>query len=298
MKINLKKPNFSFLISHFSFALATAVALSLLNPAVANANFDESKPYTPVDVAQQYLEDHDYHDLEYYISKSGHWTFGEEFNHYGYTEKALTLDARYKYNKLTGAIGEVTTDDANKGDVIFKLNGSNNGNSYDNTPYLGNKVRGKIGSYQADGMHVFQYTPPDGTPLIVSYWRNMGLFYADHHDNASIWEKGEATLIANQGRWSKWCGVEFHSSRTDIPMQLAYEITSPCRNKNWSGESMIDYWNRNNIGQIPYCTICSEPLYWMFTYSPTVATQDLPVLQQGQKIVLTCSWCGGLCESF
>ena len=149
----IKKPNFLFF--HFSFALA---AILLLNPIVANAGFDESLPYSSEDVAQQYLEDHEYMDLDAYISESPHWQFGEEYEENGKTYKTATMAEKYKYKKYTGEIG-YTENDIEKGDLVFDLTDTDNINNYDNTPYTCTKVRGEVGSYVSTGMHIFYYTP-------------------------------------------------------------------------------------------------------------------------------------------
>jgi len=291
---NKSKKHFSFVITHFSFALATAVALSLLNPAVANAYFDESQPYNSEDVAEAYLNNNENMDLNAYIEESTHWTLGDEFERDGKTRTAVTLDDQYKYNRYTGEIGKIT-DDSKNGDIVFAPGGENNTKGYDNTPYMGNAIRnGDIGDYVATGKHIYSHTPKDGTLIPIEKWVNFGQFFADHHENLEIFDNGEAAMIPNEGRFAIWRGITFHSSRTDIPMQLTYEKTSPCRNENWSGESMTDYWNYNSTGFVPVAACCGEYLYWMYTYAPIEALKEIPVFEQNKDIILCCAWCLGL----
>lgn len=278
------------------FAFAFILTFSV--PVTANAGFDESKPYNIDDVSQKYIDDHE--DIgksvtfQDYINNSEHWEFGDEFNdtlfHAGTSVKSVILKPYYRFNRSTGEPGFEEHASATAGNVDYSsASGKNNVNKYDNSAYICSKVRGNVGDYVADGMHIYAYKPALGTTIPLEGWKNIGFHEAVHSESRRMYDENAYEVIV--GRWVYAFGIEFHSAVLDLPLVTINEQQSPCRNPNYTSPS--DFFRPNSTTWNPICAVCGEAIRGN-NYAPLQTVQELPVWAHNQWLICTCPWCGGL----
>ena len=204
---------------------------------------------------------------ESYVSGSLEWRFS--------SGGALTLAQKYCFDRLTGVPVIPSNDQKNEskyGDIIF----DNKNKITDHTMYAMN-------TDIEEGYHIYAYTPPDGTQIPLIRWIEKPQVHAIHGEGV------RTPLIdpAKYGRWATYKGVEYHST-AEVPMTAPNEVRTVCVNEE------TGLFNENHECWHAVCAFCGELVNGMNIYAPYSAVLSLPVLKQGQEIVLTCPSCGGM----
>lgn len=209
----------------------------------------------------------------------GEWALGEVYDDSG--DRALTLAQKYRFNRLTGTSVLPSLSDIKE----FVFNGDGNYLKINNSKYSINF------NNIPEGYHEYSIVLEKGTQIPILKWVNKGTTCSVHHEGYNVldYPQGEDMGLINSSVWGRWAmyhGIEFHSIAS-VPMVAKGEITSPCWN------TQTDNYNSNHNTWHAYCAICGE-LIGLNVYAPADAVSRLPVLEQGQEIILTAPCCGGM----
>lgn len=297
-KKNTIKTLLTFLILHSAFCITPSVYAAL----------DESKPYNIDDVVEIYNENNKNNPQKNvldYAEDSDNYYVGQPFTFTAdkvRTVTPITLSSKYRYNRNTGTFGTDSVIQTTE-DVVFKQGGSLNTNNYDNTAYIGTKVRGNVGDYVATGMHIYSYTPAEGTLIPIERWKNYGYWYAAHYENINGYEdlEGNANIVdgkyyqrVGNTKWYAFMGLEFHSIRTDLTNVTTFpgEQNSPCVEMNSITPGKVP--RTNYLAWMPICAVCGDIAAYGYQYAPAEAVRDIPVWAQGQAFLYNCHYCDGM----